>query len=277
VTGKATPALIRHIKPEPTLWPSSALIDWIGILQNTPTLAQREALLRNALDALEARFTYTGKRLNFSTEASDDLWWMMTSADTNALRALLALMPEASWRERLPKLLSGSLARQNDGRWNTTTANAWGVLALQRYQQQFEAVKPERQELCRARQGRPRGGLESLPERRHRLPAAQEHRETTRTLKLKHEGAGQPYVSVTTLAAVPITAPVQRGYSVKREIIADRPENPRQMASRRCAARAPEHRRARRHGLGCGGRPDAGRRQHPRRRHAARLGVADAG
>ena len=221
--GKATPGLVSTIKPEPALWPSSALIDWISILQNTPTLAQREAYLRTALDALAARFTYTGKRLNFSNEANDDLWWMMTSADTNALRTLLVVMPETTWRERLPKLLSGSLARQKDGRWNTTTANAWGVLALASYQQQFEAVKPSGKSfVVFGKDGRlvdwdafPKGATAFLP------LAVQEAAEKNppATLKLKHEGNGQPYVSVTTLAAVPITSPVQRGYSVKREII----------------------------------------------------------
>jgi len=214
--GKATPALISTIKPEPNLWPSSALIDWIDILQKSPGLAERDALLRVALKGLDARFTHTGKRLNFSNETGDNLWWMMTSADTNALRALLALMPEAAWRDDLPKLVTGILARQHDGRWNTTTANAWGVLALNRYQQQFEAVKPTgKSTIVLGKDGRvvdwknyPKGATAFLP-----LGVE------TATLKLKHEGEGQPYVSVTTLAAVPISAPVQRGYSVKRELI----------------------------------------------------------
>ena len=214
--GKATPELIATIKPEPNLWPSSALIDWIGILRNTPRLADRDALLRSALTALDARFTYTGKRLNFSNEARDDLWWMMASADTNAPRALLALMPEPAWKERLPKLLAGALARQRDGRWNTTTANAWGVLALERYQRQFEAVKPNgKSTVVLGKDGRvvdwqafPKGATAFLP-----LPT------DPATLKLRHDGAGQPYVSVTTLAAVPLGAAVQRGYAVKREII----------------------------------------------------------
>ena len=215
-SGRATPTLIATLKPEPTLWPSSALIDWIGILQKSPKLADRDALLRSALAALDARFTQTGKRLNFNSENRDDLWWMMTSADTNAVRALLTLMPEAGWKDRLPKLVTGALTRQQNGRWNTTTANAWGVLALQRYQQQFEAVKPSGKSYAvLGKDGRlidwkayPKGATAFLPLGTETTP-----------LKLKHEGEGQPYVSVTTLAAVPLTAPLQRGYSVKREII----------------------------------------------------------
>lgn len=214
--GKATPALISTIKPEPELWPTSALIDWIAILQKTPQLPERADLLRTALTALDARMTHTGKRLNFNSEARDDLWWMMTSADTNAVRALLALMPEAGWKERLPRLLAGILARQHDGRWNTTTANAWGVLALSRYQQLFEAVRPNGKSYAvLGKDGRvvdwktfPKGATAFLP------LATQ-----TASLRLRHEGEGQPYVSVTTLAAVPITLPVQRGYGIQREII----------------------------------------------------------
>ena len=214
--GKATPELIATVKPEPELWPSSALIDWIGILQRTPQLAERPRRLERALAALEARFTYTGKRLGFNQESRDDLWWMMTSADTNAPRALLALLPEDAWKERLPRLLAGMLARQRDGRWNTTTANAWGVLALERYQQTFEAVKPGGKSfVVLGKEGRvvdwqafPKGATAFLPLAGE--PA---------TLKLRHEGEGQPYLSVTTLGAVATKAPVQRGYSVQREII----------------------------------------------------------
>ncbi|MDD5388239.1 MAG: MG2 domain-containing protein [Gallionellaceae bacterium] len=212
--GKATPALIATIKAEPRLWASSALIDWIGILKRAPTLARRDALLQEAYAALESRFTLTGRRLNFSTEAGDGLWWMMTSADNNALRALLALVDEPAWKERLPKLAAGVLARQRDGRWNTTSANAWGTLALERYQQRFEAVKPAgKSTVALGKEGRlidwnafPKGATAFLPLASD--PA---------TLHIKHEGQGEPYVSVTTLAAVPLREPVSRGYSVSRE------------------------------------------------------------
>jgi uncharacterized protein YfaS (alpha-2-macroglobulin family) len=132
------------------------------------------------------------------------------------VRSLLTLSHEASWKERLPKLVSGSLARQKHGRWNTTTANAWGVLALTRYQQLFEAVKPTGKTHATLDtdsrmidwQAFPKGATAFLP-----------LNNTASSLRLKHEGKGQPYVSVTTLAAVPLTQPVQRGYSIKRQLI----------------------------------------------------------
>jgi uncharacterized protein YfaS (alpha-2-macroglobulin family) len=214
--GKASPDLIATIKAEPATWPSSALLDWIGILQRSPQLAERDKHLRSALTALETRFNHTGKRLNFRSEARDELWWMMTSADTNAVRTLLALMPEATWKERLPQLIAGILNRQRDGRWSSTTANAWGVLALEQYRRQYETVHPSgRSFVVLGKEGRvvdwntfPNGATAFLPL-------------TTEisSLKLRHEGKGEPYVSVTTLAAVPISTPVRRGYGIKRSII----------------------------------------------------------
>jgi len=215
-SGRASPALIATIKPEPRLWATSAVIDWIGVLKRSPNLAQRDALLKESISALESRFTISGRRLNFSTEARDGLWWMMTSADSNALRALLALIDEPAWRERLPKLTAAVLERQRDGRWNTTTANAWGTLALERYRQRFEAVKPAGKSYAvLGKEGRlvdwsvfPNGATAFLPLASE--PA---------TLHVKHEGQGEPYVSVTTLAAVPVKLPIQRGYGFSRELL----------------------------------------------------------
>jgi len=219
--GRATPALISTIKPEPRLWASSAVIDWIGVLKRVPGLARRDEWLKEAHAALESRFTYSGRRLNFNSEARDGLWWMLASADSNALRALLALVDEPAWKERLPKLAAGVLARQQEGRWNTTTANAWGTLALERYQQRFEAVKPAgKSTVVLGKEGRlidwtafPKGATAFLP-------LAAGLATPTTTLHIKHEGQGEPYVSVTTLAAVPLREPVSRGYRVSRELLA---------------------------------------------------------
>ncbi len=214
-SGKATPELLATVKPEPRLWPVSALIDWIDLLEHDTGMANHDALLADALAALESRFSETGQRLNFSGEDRDGIWWMMASADTNAVRALLAVMAEPGWKERVPGLVAGILARQQAGRWNTTTANAWGTLALARYGRLFETEKPGGKSYAvLGSEGRvvdwdnfPRGATAFLP-----LTAEPD------TLHLKHEGPGAPYVSITTLAAVAPAGPVQRGYGITREI-----------------------------------------------------------
>lgn len=215
-TGKLTPELIATVKPEPRLWPASVLIDWLDVLRRGPQLAERDSLLGEATAALEARLVSGGKRLSLSSEERDGMWWMMASADTNAVRALLAVMDLPAWKERLPRMVAGTLARQQGNRWNTTTANAWGSLALERYGRLFETAKPTGKSTAMlGKEGRvvdwltmPKGATAFLPLGSE--PA---------NLSLRHEGTGEPYVSVVTLASVPLATPIQRGYSVKREMI----------------------------------------------------------
>jgi hypothetical protein len=40
---------------------------------------------------------------------------------------LLAVLDRREWREDMPRLVRGTLGRQQAGHWNTTVANAWGV------------------------------------------------------------------------------------------------------------------------------------------------------
>ncbi|MBK6742938.1 MAG: alpha-2-macroglobulin [Hydrogenophilales bacterium] len=221
--GKATPALIGTVKPDVKKLATAALSDWIGILKRSPKLAKRDALLKEALAALRARYTYTGQRLNLADEARDNLWWMMASSDTGAVRSLLGVLDLPEWRDDIAKLTSGLLSRQSRGRWNTTTANAWGVLALERHAELFEKVHPTG--TSRADLGKearlvdwkafPNGATASFP-----LP------ESPDTLKLNHDGAGAPYVTVAVTAAVPPRESKARGYSIKREVIAIEQKQP---------------------------------------------------
>ena len=216
-TGKATPNLIATVKPEPRLWPNSVLIDWISVLRHSPALARRDALLEDALVALDARLVQSGKRLGFS--ADDGLWWMMRSADADTVRGLLAVMDLPAWKARMPKLMLGALGRQQGNRWDTTPANAWGSLALERYGRLFEAARPTGKSFAVLGQGGRQVDWQAFPKGATAfLPLDTPPTSAPATLRLKHEGTGEPYVSVVTLAAVPITAPVQRGYGVTREI-----------------------------------------------------------
>jgi uncharacterized protein YfaS (alpha-2-macroglobulin family) len=215
--GLATPELIATLQPQARLWPTSMLLDWLTVLRHGPELAQRDAWRRDALAALEARVRLGGRKLGFADESGDALWWMMASADANAARALLYLLDEPAWRLRVPALTAGLLARQQAGRWSTTTANAWGVLALEGYRARFEQQPPTgRSYAVLDSEGRvvdwaqsPRGATAFLP-----LPT------TSSTLVLRHEGQGAPHVVISTLAALPTRAPVQRGYGVTRELLA---------------------------------------------------------
>ena len=214
--GKATPALIATINPEPAQLATTSLLDWIGILKRTSALAKRDAKLKTAEAALRARYTYTGQRMNLADADRDSQWWMMVSADNGAVRSLMTVLDLPDWRDDIPKLVSGILARQSRGHWNTTTANAWGVLTLERHAQLFEKVRPAGSSLAKLGQEArqvdwkrfPNGATANFP-----LPAGED------TLHLNHNGPGAPYVTLVTSAAVPLKEARDRGYSVRRELI----------------------------------------------------------
>ena len=124
---------LDSISIEPNLWPTSAVIDWYLILKRQAKLPKRDERMREAEQILRSRLNFQGTTMRFSTEKSDALWWLMISADSNANKLLIALLDAPAWREDVPRLVTGSLFRMQRGHWNTTVANAWGVLAMNKF------------------------------------------------------------------------------------------------------------------------------------------------
>src|SRR5205814_1292448 len=137
---RARPQMLDSISIDPALWPTSALVDWIGILQRVKNIPDGRTRLREALSQLRARLNFQGTAMTFSTERADALWWLMVSADVNANRALLAVLHEDEWREDIGRMVRGDLSRQHRGTWSTTLANAWGTVAIARFSEAFEKV-----------------------------------------------------------------------------------------------------------------------------------------
>ena len=103
----------RYDRHRSALWPTSALIDWIGILKRVEKLPQRDERLKEAFNLLRSRLNFQGTVMTFATERTDALWWLMISADVNANRALLAVLAEP-----------GSARRGAYGTWIVVAAEA---------------------------------------------------------------------------------------------------------------------------------------------------------
>jgi uncharacterized protein YfaS (alpha-2-macroglobulin family) len=208
---------LDSIAIEPNLWPTSAVIDWYLILKRTPSLPKRDERIREAEQILRSRLNFQGTTMSFSTEKADALWWLMISADRNANRLVLALMDEPKWHEDLPRMVRGALGRMQRGRWNTTVANAWGVLALERFSETFEstpvggtttaALAAERFEHV----WRPDDDIKIF-EKKLAWPSGQE------TLSVRQEGNGKPWVTLQSIAALPLKEPFSSGYKVVRDV-----------------------------------------------------------
>lgn len=208
------------VQVQPGSWPTSALLDWIAILRRTPGLPDHARRLQEAQQELRARLNFQGSRMGFSTEASDHWWWQMAGADANAVRMVLASLDDAAWREDLPRLLTGAIGRQQRGHWNTTTANAWGMLALRKFSARFEAQAPAGVTRALLRQG----GAERTASHawasgagRMELPWKAAAARPDDALTLTQQGAGKPWVTLQSLAAVPLKAPFSSGYRITRK------------------------------------------------------------
>lgn len=213
--GRATPAGLSTVNAKALgAWPTAAVIDWLNIHKRMAQAPQRAQRLAEAQALLRSRLSYQGTVLRFSTEESDAWWWLMDNADANASRLMLAVLDEAGWAEELPRLLQGSLGRQQRGAWSSTTANLWGVLALDKFAARFEGVKPAGkteatlspaplQTLDWTRQ--PEGGKLLLPW-------------NSGTLSVEHKGAGKPWLTVQSLAAVPLKQAASAGYRLQRTV-----------------------------------------------------------
>jgi uncharacterized protein YfaS (alpha-2-macroglobulin family) len=208
---------LASVSIEPNLWPTSAVIDWFDLLKRAPGLRERDSRMQAAEQILRSRLNFQGTTLGFSTERSDFLWWLMISGDVNANRMLLAMLDRDSWKEDMPRLARGSLGRQQRGHWNTTVANAWGVLAMEKFGAAFEKEQvsgvTSAALAAQARQVEwsktPQGADLTFP-----WPQGPGR------LDLAHEGAGKPWAMVQSLAAIPLRQPFSSGYRIKRSVSA---------------------------------------------------------
>jgi hypothetical protein len=213
--GKFEARLLSSISIEPNLWPTSAVIDWLNILQNIQTLPRREERLREAEHILRSRLNFQGETMSFSTERSDALWWLMISNDGNAVRAILSLLGLENWKEDMPRLVRGALARQKKGAWDLTLANAWGILAMEKFSKAFEGLPVSgttRAALAVQSQAVdwsafPQGKIYSFP-----WPAKREE------MSISHEGNGKPWASIQSLAAIPLKNPFSSGYRIQKTV-----------------------------------------------------------
>ncbi len=215
--GRATPRMLGSINLTPNQWPTAAVIDWLQILRRVQGIADQPRRLDEAQQILRARLAYAGTTLKFSNEEGDFWWWLMDSADANAGRLILAVLDEPAWKDELPRLVVGALGRQRGGAWATTTANLWGSLALDKFGARFESARIEgrsvatlgaaTQTLDWAQQ--PQGGRLQLA-----WPAA------AGSLQVAQQGSGKPWLTVQSLAALPLSSAFNAGYAVKRSVSA---------------------------------------------------------
>ncbi|MDO8926116.1 MAG: MG2 domain-containing protein [Sideroxyarcus sp.] len=216
-TGEVERRWLDSITIEPNLWPTSAVLDWLSILQRKPEISSRATQqIEEAQQIIRSRLNFQGTTMGFSTERSDTLWWLMVSGDVNANRALLALYNDPKWEVDVPRLVRGALGRQLQGHWNTTVANAWGVLAMKRFSAKFESVAVT-------------GATSAVLEKQSFIAEWNDDKRSaeqllawpsgTAPVKLSHGGNGKPWAMLQSLAALPLKEALSTGYRVTRQVL----------------------------------------------------------
>ncbi|MFD1122430.1 alpha-2-macroglobulin [Methylophilus flavus] len=234
---RARPAMLDSLEISPNLWPSSGVLDWVSVLQHLPEIAGHDDKLKQARQILQSRLMFSGTTMNFSTEKQDYLWWLMVSPDLNAVRALRLLAEDPDMEAAdIGRLARGALARQVNGHWSTTVANAWGATALRYFQTHFEKTPVAgTTQVKLGEQSQPLNWADAKTaaqqDPRHIDPSKGTPMgaglathfawpKTATPLSIQHLGAGKPWAFVTSKAALPLDKPLFAGYKLKRTVTA---------------------------------------------------------
>ena len=240
--GKASAKMLGSITIAPNQWPTHAVIDWLGILNRVPDVAERDKRLAEATQVLRSRISYQGTKMIFSSEREDYWWWLMQNGDVNSARLILAVLDDPAWKDDIGRLANGFISRQQGGAWHTTTANLWGGVAMEKFSAKFEATpvagatrasmggasaavewsKVDRIKASDASGAANQGtffGAPAAPGNLRNnsmfLPWSKAGKDS---LSVTHSGAGKPWLTLQSLAAVELKAPFNAGYRITKTI-----------------------------------------------------------
>ncbi|KWT82914.1 alpha-2-macroglobulin family protein [Candidatus Magnetominusculus xianensis] len=219
--GVADAAMLAPIATDPALLPTSALLDLINITNRVKDIPDRDKKLKATVDALRTRLNLQGTVMSLSSEKTDNLWWLMATPDANAVRLLLTTLTlegsaAAPFRADEPKIAAGTIGRMRHGHWDSTVANAWGVLATERFSAKYESVPVTGISAAQLDKTvfntdwakTPKGGTGGFV-----WPDGKKS-----PLSISHNGTGKPWATIQSLAAIPLTKPLSSGYKIVKTI-----------------------------------------------------------
>jgi uncharacterized protein YfaS (alpha-2-macroglobulin family) len=213
--NKAEPKLLGSITLEPNLWPTSAVIDWMNVLMRVPAMPERDQRLKEAEQIIRSRINFQGTTMGFSTEKSDYLWWLMISGDVNSVRSVLTFLDMDLWKEDMPRLVRGAIGRQYHGAWSTTIANAWGVMAMEKFSKKFESVPVTGVSSVKVEDATKQVDWKAAAEGSGVMfgwPVKKAD------LSISHQGTGRPWATIQSIAAIPLKEPFSSGYTIKKTV-----------------------------------------------------------
>ncbi len=198
--------LVKHIQ----VLPNPALIDLLSLLQRVQKVDPK--LRSEVLNQLRARTNTQGTEIVLSE--NDSPWWLMGSPDYTYAKLAFLSLEEPGLKSLAPKIIQGFIRKQNKGKWDTTLANAYGVLVFEKAGKTLEVDKVQ-------------GGKVSLQLNTQSFevdPQTNEQKklkvsEEQSSLTIDYAGKGKPWIAWQSMAKLPLKTPIENGYRIQKSIL----------------------------------------------------------
>ncbi len=194
-------------------WPLATLVEWYEILLWEKKIPGRDKKLAEIEILLRNKFYFSSRKMLLKEENLDGMPWLMRDADGASLRLVLAVLNEPQWKGDIPRMMQGSIARQHDGAWMLTTANAWGRLTMKKFDVIFQKEKVTGSFMASLDSTEKEAKWSSAP-MNFELPWMKNEK----TVRLNQVGSGKPWIVVSAKAAIPVTKATFAGFTVEKVV-----------------------------------------------------------
>ena len=218
-------SMLESIKIDPNSWTTETNLAFKQLLTIDQKIPNRESHLSQVDNILKSRMNFQGSlmelqnKLNFSQS-----WSLFTSHDQEALLYFLDAEKNPIDPNDVGRMARGIVARLKKGTWDSTMSNAWGVTALRKFSEKFENIpmtgktdvtfdNAKKQIDWGVVKGSNKIQFDWSKE-------SKEFNDKEMPVNFKMEGTGKPWVSLQTLGAIPLKAPLDLGYLITKNISA---------------------------------------------------------
>lgn len=211
---------LSTLKITPNLWKTETVAAWFRLLKREPTIANRDAELQKARTILQTRVNFQGSLMNlqgdFDWEAQMQLF---SSRDQEAMGVFGLYSEEPAWAQDAGRMARGVVARLKKGHWDTTMANAWGVVQFRRFSERFEKEKISGQtKITAAAEGSVIDWAKTPKGETKKLEWPKDSRTKDIAVQFRQDGSGKPWIHFETRSAIPLKAPWDMGYKITRKV-----------------------------------------------------------
>lgn len=215
-------ASLQSLKIDPDAWTTETNLSFRKLLKNDVAIPNRETLLTQVDNVLKARMNFQGTLMNLQNKLDfSSQWMLMTSSDQEAHLYLLNALDNPDEKEDAGRMARGVIARLQRGIWDSTMANAWGVTALRKFSSKYESTPVTgKTEVGFASKKESVDWTKNKESSKIFFNWDKTSKDKEQPVTFKSEGTGKPWVSLQTLSAMPLKAPLDLGYAVSKKMSA---------------------------------------------------------